>query len=203
MENITYTNESQIADDLHAVHAAQHRHSLAAQSERARRKTHCTYLYVRACCACLNGKGQPREIQCEEALEFCSFGFSFTYFSIHIIIGSQKRTKSRTFMHRISFMRASTWNGEEFLPFKELFGCVQCACIEMQAKITRKTKRSTDDGYKLAQLFPNSDIVKIVLACGHECGETNWSSRLGTHASILYENWSQQQHTLCTHEPTV
>lgn len=50
--------------------------------------------------------------------------------------------------------------------------CVRmhCACIKMHLK-QHKTHRSTDDGYKLAQLFTHSDIVEFVLACGHECGK--------------------------------
>lgn len=97
-------------------------------SERA--NTRCTYLYVRACMrAELAWMGTAkRKSQCEEALEFYSFGFSFTYFSIHIIIGSPKKQPNHVLLcTEFMRMRASTWNGEEFLPFREQFGCVQCA----------------------------------------------------------------------------
>lgn len=126
MDGKYYTNENQIADDLHAVHT-QHRHSLAAQSVRTREKNTCMYVRVRM--STWMGKAN-RKPKCE-ALELYSFlGFPLLIFDPYNYRFSKKNRVlfAPNFIHLCGLQNETVRN---FLPFKEYLG-VLCACIEMQ-----------------------------------------------------------------------
>lgn len=174
---------SQIADDLHAVHTT-HTHLLHRVSERESKCRLYVHKYVLACVyVCLDGKDQPGEPiwWWSTWILFCLLWFFLHLFSIHIIIGSQK--KSRTFMHTDFHIRAfknetvrNVYHLETFLE-----SVLRATTKKMQRKCnTNQNTFNMYDGYKLAQLFTNSDIVKFVHAYGHEWRE---KTLLKTHCT--------------------
>lgn len=119
-----YTNESQIADDLHA-HTDNHlMHRVCEQESK-----YCVFVYVRV------WMGKANRINVKH-FEFWFFWFFLHLFSIHIIIGSREEKKSRTFKHWISYAGFQNETVRNFWTFRELLMLCEAAssieCMKQQ-----------------------------------------------------------------------